>query len=140
MREPSEKRKRTLALQERAIRFSVAIDVACPDVFINAPSRTVWEQLVRAADSTSNNLVEADGAASDADFLNKMRTTLKEAKESKACLRKLTLAKLQNHAVVDSQEQEADELAAIFATIIMNMEQRLEREGKLPPRKTPWRK
>jgi four helix bundle protein len=84
MKEPSPKRKRTLALQERAILFSVNVNGCCPECFSNQPSKVVWGQLVRAGDSTSNNLVEADDAVSDADFLNKMGTALKEAKESRA--------------------------------------------------------
>ena len=49
---------------------------AVPNTFRIVPSKTVWGQLVRAADSTSNNLVEADDAVSDADFLNKMGIAL----------------------------------------------------------------
>ena len=68
MKEPSDKRKRTLSLHERAIRFSTNVNACCPDVHTTLPSARVWDQLVRAANSTSNNLVEADGASSDADF------------------------------------------------------------------------
>ena len=94
---------------------------------MSIPSRVVWEQLVRAADSSSNNLVEAEGASSDADFLSKMRIALREAKESRTCLRKVRLGPLANSSLVIERnlEQEADELAAIFATIIIKMEQRL---------------
>ncbi len=94
---------------------------------MDLPSNVVWGQLVRAADSTSNNLVEADGASSDADFLNKLRIALREAKESRTCLRKIRLAALANADEVTGLglENEADELAAIFATIVMNMERRL---------------
>jgi four helix bundle protein len=130
MREPSEARKRTLALQERAIRFSNAINQSYPSDAVNHPSRVVWDQLVRAGDSTSNNLVEADAASSEADFLHKMRTALREAKESKACLQKVRLGPLANASQVRERglEQEADELCAIFTTIIMNMEKRLAAE------------
>ena len=94
---------------------------------MNFPSEIVWNQLVRAADGTSNNLVEADNGSTDPDFLNKMRTALREAKESKACLTKIRLAPLANaERVVElGLEQEADELAAIYSTIITNMEIRL---------------
>lgn len=94
---------------------------------MNIPSRVVWDQLVRAADSSSNNLVEAEGASSDADFLSKMRIALREAKESRTCLRKVRLGPLANASLVIERnlEQEADELAAIFATIIIKMERRL---------------
>ena len=96
MREPSEGRKRILALQQRALRFSNHINQTYPTGLINHPSRVVWDQLVRAADGASNNLVEADGASSSADFLNKMRIALREAKESKACLSKVRMAPLAN--------------------------------------------
>jgi len=130
MKEPSPKRKRTLALHERAIRFSVNVNDCCPEYFSNVPSKTVWGQLVRAADSTSNNLVEADDAVSDADFLNKMGTALKEAKESRTALVKLRLGNLDNCSKTArlELESEATQLSAIFATIIRNMEARLQRE------------
>jgi four helix bundle protein len=126
MKEPSPARKRTLALQARAIAFSTNVNRSYPTA-MNFPSEIVWNQLVRAADGTSNNLVEADNGSTDPDFLNKMRTALREAKESKACLTKIRLAPLANaEAVVElGLEQEADELAAIYSTIITNMEIRL---------------
>lgn len=128
MRTPSPARQRTLDLQARATRFSVDVMTACPSRFPNVKSETVWGQLVRAADSASNNLVEADDAASDADFLYKMRVALREAKESRTCLIKIRLAKLAAFENVGGLEQEASELSAIFATIIANMRHRLERE------------
>jgi four helix bundle protein len=124
MREPSEARKRTLALQDRALRFSAAVNAACPARFHGVPSATVWGQLVRSADSVSNNLVEADDASSTADFVHKMRLTLRETKESKQCLAKLRLGTLDACERVEELEQEADELAAIFATIILKVTRR----------------
>lgn len=97
---------------------------------MNYPSEVVWEQLIRSGDSASNNLVEAGDGGSDADFLHKMRTALREARESKTCLAKIRLGPLANAARVKELglEQEADELCAIFSTIITNMEKRLARE------------
>ena len=56
-----------------------------------------------------------------------MRIALREAKESRTCLRKVRLGPLANVSLVIERnlEQEADELAAIFATIIIKMERRL---------------
>ena len=96
MKEPSPARKRTLALHTRAIQFSTKVNVSYPQDQQSYPSRIVWEQLVRAADSASNNLIEADNGSTDADFLNKMRQALREAKESKTCLMKVRLASLAN--------------------------------------------
>jgi four helix bundle protein len=97
---------------------------------MNYPSEIVWGQLVRAGDSTSNNLVEAGDGSSDADFLHKMRTALREAKESKTCLQKIRMGPLANAGRVMELEleDEADQLCAIFSTIITNMERRLARE------------
>ena len=140
MREPSSARKRTLQLQDRAIAYSVAVNTACPEQFTHIPSRTVWEQLVRAADSTSNNLVEADDASGDADFVYKIRVALREAKESRTCLRKIRLGSLAHHDKIGGLEQEAWELSRILATIVINTENRLarqkaEREEREPPKR-----
>jgi four helix bundle protein len=112
------------------MRFSTDINLSCPSGAISVPSNVVWNQLVRAADGTSNNLIEADAASSDADFVNKMRIALREAKESKACLRKIRLGSLANAPRVESLrlEDEADELCAIYATIISNTEKRMARD------------
>jgi len=122
MTEVSDGRKRILALHERALSFSNRVNQTYPAGSINYPSRVVWDQLVRAADSTSNNLIEADAASSRADFLNKMRIALREAKESRGCLAKIRMGPLANSDEVHALllEGEADELAAIFATIVKN--------------------
>jgi len=72
----------------------------------------------------SSNLVEADNASSTADFIHKMRLTLREAKESRQALTKLRLSKLDGHDRVEGLEKEADELAAIFATIVLKVSNR----------------
>jgi four helix bundle protein len=130
MKEPSEKRKRTLALHDRALRFSDAVNRSCPEYFTNKPSATVWGQLVRAADSSSNSLIEADAGSSDADFLAKMGIALREAKESRAELAKIRMGQLDNHRITARRdlESEASQLSSIYATIILNMRRRLERD------------
>ena len=135
MKEPSEKRKRTLALHDRALRFTNAVNVSCPQYFTSKPSATAWDQLVRAADGTSNNLIEADGASSDADFLSKMGIALREAKESRAELAKIRMGQLDHHKITEESglESEAGQLSAIYASIILNMRTRLARDQKAKP-------
>jgi len=137
MREPSDKRKRTLALQNRALNFSVGVTRCYPGGRLDPPSETVWENLLRAADSVSNNLVEADDASSPADFIHKMKLTLRETKESKVGLAKIRLAGLAGHerCAALQLEGEAGELAAIFAAIVNNTSRRLEREQRERRRK-----
>ena len=131
MKEPSDKRKRTLELHDRALKFSDDVNNSCPGSFTNKPSARAWDQLVRAADGTSNNLIEADGASSSADFLSKMSIALREAKESRAVLAKIRMGKLDNHRITEQKalESEADQLSRIFASIIINMKRRLDDEG-----------
>lgn len=130
MKPPSDARKRTLALQERALKFTTGVNLACPTKFSNLPSATVWGQLVRAADSASNNLVEAEDASSTADFLYKIELTLRKTKESRLCLAKLRLGKLDAFERLALLEEEAGQLSAIFATIAIKVANRLQREGK----------
>jgi hypothetical protein len=53
-------RQRTLQLQDRAFRFAGAVLRECPhDPISNIAARELWKQLVRAAPSASNNLIEA---------------------------------------------------------------------------------
>ena len=98
----------------------------------------MWNQLVRAADSTSSNLIEADNASSDADFLHKMGLALREARESEASLIKLRLSELDNCQRTREQnlESEAGQLASIFAAIILNMRLRLDEERRLGKQQT----
>lgn len=132
MKEPSEKRKRTLALHDRALKFSNGVNVSCPAYFTNKPSLVVWDQLIRAADGTSSNLIEADAASSDADFLSKMGIALREAKESRAELAKIRMGQLDNHRLTAEREleSEADQLSRIYATIILNRRMRLDEEKR----------
>lgn len=132
MKEPSEKRKRTLALHDRALKFTNAVNVSCPEYFTNKPSARAWDQLVRAAGGTSNNLIEADGASSDAEFLSKMSIALREAKESGAELAKIRMGRLDHHAIAAERalESEANQLSSIYATIIRNMRIRLDQQKK----------
>jgi four helix bundle protein len=128
MKTPSDARKRTLALQGRALRFSAGVNMACPRTFSDIPSATIWGQLVRSADSATNNLIEAEDASSTKDFLHKIKLALREAKEAKTCLQKLQMADLDGAAKTSGLEIEADELAAIFATIAVKVSNRLKLE------------
>ena len=130
MKPTSEARARTLALQQRALKFSTRVNISCPRRFTTIPSETVWRQLVRAADSMSNNLCEADNASSTADFIQKIRLTLREARESRLCLEKIRLGRLDNSAAVLNLENESGELCAIFATIALKVADRADREKR----------
>ena len=130
MKEPSEARQRTLELHDRAIAFSNNINHPAPRAPSTIRATLSGDNSCGPATGTSNNLIEAGDGCTDADFLHRMRTALREAKESKACLKKIRLGPPANAARVleFGLEQEADELCAIYATIVLNVEKRLARE------------
>ena len=80
----------------------------------------MWRQLVRAITSSSFNLEEADAASSDADFVSKMRIALREVKEAHVAIRVIVRCQLAGHDNVARHQDEANQLASIFATIVKN--------------------
>ena len=128
MSTPSPARQRTLQLQERTFKFMCAILKACPRTLHDVPSRTLWGQLTRASMGSSGNLEEADEASSDADFISKMKIALRETKEARRWLRAMRVCQLTGNDCGAGLEQEAGELAAIFAKIVINVKARVERE------------
>ncbi len=80
----------------------------------------MWRQLIRAASSSTFNLEEADAASSDADFVAKMRISLREAKEAHVAIRIIVRCKLAAYQRVAGFQDEANQLASIFSTIVKN--------------------
>lgn len=89
------------------------------------PSRIVWRNLIRAASSSTFNLEEADAASSDADFISKMRICLREAKETHVSIRIIVNCELAGYALIERHRDEANQLAAIFRTIIKNKQRNM---------------
>jgi four helix bundle protein len=75
-------------------------------------------------------LEEADAASSDADFLAKMRIALREVKEAHVEVRVIVRCKLAGWNVVGRFQDEARQLAAIFATIIVNKKASMLRKNQ----------
>ena len=96
------------------------------------PSRIIWRNLVRATSSSTFNLEEADGASSDADFISKMRIALREAKETHVSIRIIAACKLAGHQDLDKYLDEANQLAAIFRTIIKNKQLNMRNKKRVP--------
>lgn len=124
-------RQRTEKLQERTFEWAARILDLCPRRYPDDPSRTIWRQLIRAAPSASGNLEEADEAFTDQDFLYRIKMVLRETKESRRWLRFVQRCKLARHEQVSSLEDEARQLAAIFATIYIKRKKSLEAKKAL---------
>jgi four helix bundle protein len=133
----SDSRARTLRLQQRTFDFAKGVLDLCPRRFADEPSRVIWRQLVRSAPAASGLLDEADEASSDAEFVYKMKSVLRETKESRRWLRFISACQLQNHGRLTQLPEEARELSSIFAAIIRNTRRRIESERAADCRKRP---
>ena len=106
-------------MQKRSFELSCNVIKAYPKTRgLDEPSRLVWRQLIKAVTSSTFNLEEAD--SSDADFVSKMRIALREAKETRVAIRLLTACELAGARAVGKYEDEANQMASIFATIVKN--------------------
>lgn len=74
---------RSPLLAERTVQFSKDIIEFCKAERVTLITRPLIEQLVRSSTSIGANYVEANNAASKADFRNKIFIAKKEAAESK---------------------------------------------------------
>ena len=108
--------RRRYDLEERTFRF--AQDVRR---FVKTLPRTIGniedvKQLVRASGSVGANYIEANESLGHKDFIMKIKTSRKEAKESRFFLR---LLDLNGHEECERDRlvQEADELTKIFGSI-----------------------
>jgi four helix bundle protein len=104
---------------ERTFRFAVRART-----FVRKLPRTVGNiedvrQLVKASGSVAANYIEADESLSDKDFVLRITTCRKEAKESRLWLRLLdTGSESQLASERDALAQEARELMLIFNAIV----------------------
>jgi four helix bundle protein len=127
--EPSPERARTHALQNRTFKFACAVIRAYPKKRpLDDPSRIIWRELIKAAGSSTFNLEEADGATSDADFVAKMRIAAREAKEARVAIRLIVHCELESHTQVGKYEDEANQLASIFSSIVRNKKANMKKK------------
>ncbi len=103
--------ERTACFGERVVSFARRI----PESSI---TRSLINQLIRAATSVGANYCEADDAFSKREFIYKIATCRKEAKETKYWLRMVIIAcpKLIDEA--QQHKREAQELNLIFSSIV----------------------
>ena len=82
--------------------------------------RVAADQLLPAGTSVGSNLEEANAAQSRADFVSKMRISLKEARESFYWLRLIEATEMLAESKVHPLVEEANEIVSILTTIVKN--------------------
>lgn len=106
-------------LEDRTVRFSIAVVKFCSDHESDVTLRPLLGQLIRSATSIGANYAEANNASSKTDFKNKIYIAKKEAAETRYWLK--VLSEFVKDEEVQYLQQEALELNLIFQKIISTM-------------------
>lgn len=104
-------------LEERTAKFGELVIKLCSTIKSNNVVNPIINQLVRAATSIGANYMEANGASSKKDFINKIFICKKECQESKHWLRMLSVAVSEQASELRKLWREAQELTLIFQKI-----------------------
>lgn len=104
-------------LEERTAKLGELIILFCKTLPQNSLSIPLITQLLRAATSVGANYMEANGASSKRDFINKVFICKKEIQESKHWLRMLAVMFPERKEEIRKYWKEAQELTLIFQKI-----------------------
>ena len=108
-------------LQDRTKRFSLSIIDLTETIDYSPAKKIVINQLIRSATSVGANYRAANRARSSKEFVAKLNIVLEEIDES--CFW-LEIIEARNWKPVETELKEANELTAIFVTIIKKMNER----------------
>ena len=111
-------RDRTKAFAAKVIRLYVSLPKQREDV------RVVGKQLLRSGTSVAAHAREASRARSDAELCSKIGGLLQEADESQLWVERLGEECGITNEVLEFLHKEADELIAIFTTIVSRVKNR----------------
>ena len=119
-------------LQDRLIRFAVAIIGATNRLPRTMAGRHLSSQMIRSGTSPAPNYGEARGAESRADFQHKLSIVLKELNETAIWLRIARESHLLDEAVIAPLISENDQLSRIITASLRTVRQGGIR-SQLPP-------
>ena len=110
-------------LEERTAKLGETILVFCKTLQQTPLSLPLITQLIRSATSVGANYMEANGASSKKDFLNKAFICKKEVQESKHWLRMLAVLFPEKKEKIRLLWKESQELTLIFQKITSTTKQ-----------------
>ena len=111
-------KERRYDLEERTAVFGEKVIALCRKIKRNTVTDPLINQLVRSGTSVGANYMEANGASSKRDFVNKVFICKKECQESKHWLRMLASGgNLEHEHELRDLWKEAQELTLIFQKI-----------------------
>jgi len=111
---------------ERPLDFAVRIIGMCAELPKSYIAIHVKKQLLRSATSIGANYEEARGAGTDADFLNKMNISLKEARESLYWIKIIQRTNMFSDNRLNDLIKENSEICAIFVSSVKTIKNRIK--------------
>ncbi|HEY4528273.1 MAG TPA: four helix bundle protein [Candidatus Paceibacterota bacterium] len=108
--------ERKYDLEDRTAKFGESIIGLCRKIRQDNIIAPIVNQLIRSGTSVGANYMEANGASSKKDFVNKIFICKKELNETKHWLRMLKSS--QPNVEISSIQKECQELILIFTKII----------------------
>ncbi len=112
-------------LEERAARLGENIIKFCKTIKLDEFNRPLINQIIRSATGVGANYMEANGAASKKDFINKIYICKKETQETKHWLRMLSATNQERKEELRVFWLESQELTMIFQKIIATTKKRM---------------
>lgn len=109
--------KKAYDLEERTAILGEKVIILCKKIKNNNLTNPIINQLVRSATSVGANYMEANGASSKKDFINKIFICKKECQETKHWFRMLSVADPDFSGELRNLWNEAQELTLIFQKI-----------------------
>ena len=124
---------RTFDLEERTFRFSSRVRDLIAKIPRTITNIEYLKQLARSSGSVGANYIEGNDALGERDFLVKIKTSRREAKETSYWLRLLTIP---DNKELESERQnlvqEATEFVRIFSAMIRNFKTNQEEQNMAP--------
>ena len=118
------KEKREFDLEERLISFAVRIIRTADSLSKSKVGQHISGQIIRSGTSPAPNYGEAQSAESRADFIHKMKISLKELRETRVWLLIISKAKLINPiSKLEPLLDENNQLISIFVVSIQTAQE-----------------
>jgi len=105
-------------LEERTAKFGETIILLCRNIKQDLITKPIINQLIRSATSIGANYMEANGASSKKDFINKIFICKKETQETKHWLRMIAACLPEKKEEIRKLWKECQELTLIFQKIV----------------------
>jgi four helix bundle protein len=107
-------------LEDRLVSFAIMVMEVCENLYNTRAGNHIAGQLIRCGSSPALNYAEAQSAESRADFIHKMKVSLKELRESRTCLKIIQKKPLSdNNTMILNCLSETEQLISIFVKSIL---------------------